>query len=152
MLPASLQVSASPRVRLARVALDAALSVPDVLGAEAGSHGVRVTAGPASALLRGVSVTAQADGGYAVDLCLVARMAPLVALGEEVRRRVQASARRDGLGDQLGTVNVEFAHLLTPEEARRDSEDARDGAAPATAGATPAVAPPAGPLGRETGR
>lgn len=122
-----LQVGASPRVRLARLALDAAQAVPDVLGTEAGLHGVRVTADPSAGLLRGVSVTAQADGRYTVDLSLVARMVPLVALGEEVRRRVQASARRDGLADQLGTVNVEFARLLTSEEARRDLPgDARD--------------------------
>lgn len=143
-----LQVSASPRVRLARLALDAALAVPDVIGAEAGVHGVHVTADPPAGLLRGVSVIAQADGRYAVDLRLVARMVPLVALGEEVRRRVQASAGRGGLADRLGTVNVEFARLLTLDEAPRDTEDARGAAAapaaPPSAGspAAPATAPP----------
>lgn len=142
-----LQVSASPRVRLARLALDAALAVPDVIGAEAGVHGVHVTADPPAGLLRGVSVIAQTDGRYAVDLRLVARMVPLVALGEEVRRRVQASAGRGGLADRLGTVNVEFARLLTLDEAPRDTEDARGaaGAAPAASAgspAAPATAPP----------
>ena len=124
------QTRASARVRLARLALDAALVVPDVLAAEAGVHGVRVTADPPAGLLRGVSVIAQADGRYAVDLRLVARMVPLVALGEEVRRRVQASAGRDGLADRLGSVNVEFARVLAPDEARREIEDARAAAAP----------------------
>ena len=134
-----LQSRGSDRVRLARLALDAALVVPDVLGAEAGVHGVRVTADPPAGPLRGVSVIAQADGRYAVDLRLVARIVPLVTLGEEVRRRVQASALRDGLADRLGTVNVEFARLLTPEEARRDLEDARGGADAGAASTRPAA-------------
>jgi hypothetical protein len=130
---------------LARLALDAALAVPDVLGAEAGVHGVHVTADPPAGLLRGVSVIAQADGRYAVDLRLVARVVPLVALGEEVRRRVQARAGRGGLADRLGTVNVEFARLLTPdEEAPRDTEDAR-GAAGAAPAAPPSAGSPAAP-------
>lgn len=142
---------ASDRVRLARLALDAALVLPDVLGAEAGVHGVRVTADPPVGPLRGVSVIAQADGRYAVDLRLIARMVPLVALGEEVRRRVQASAGRSGLTDRLGSVNVEFARLLSLDEARRDAEDARGaaGAAPAAPPSgspeTPAAAPSPGP-------
>jgi hypothetical protein len=123
MPPAPLETGASDRVRLARLALDAALVVPDVLGAEAGSHGVRVTADPPARLLRGVSVVAQPNGRYAVDLRLVARMVPLVALAEEVRRRVQASAGLRGLADRLGTVNVEFARLLTADEAWRDTAD-----------------------------
>jgi len=139
MPPAPLQTRVSDRVRLARLALQAALVVPDVLGAEAGVHGVRVTADPPAGPLRGVSVIAQADGRYAVDLRLVAGMVPLVALGEEVRRRVQASAGRDGLADRLGTVNVEFARLLPPDEARREIEDARAAAAPAAP--PPAVLP-----------
>jgi len=153
LAPPSL-VRASDRVRLARLALESALVVPDVLGAEAGVDGVRVTADPPAGRLRGVSVIAQSDGRYAVDLRLVARMVPLVALGEEVRRRVRASAGRGGLADRLGTVNVEFARLLTPEEARRDTEDAHGaaGAAPAAPPAdvlpvAPAAAPPSpGPL------
>ena len=143
MPPAPRDTRASDRVRLARLALDAALVVPDVLGAEAGVHGVHVTADPPAGPLRGVSVIAQADGRYAVDLRLVARMVPLVALGEEVRRRVQASAGRDGLADRLGTVNVEFARLLTPDEARREIEDAHGAAGAAPAAPPPAVLPAA---------
>jgi len=104
-------------VRLARLGLEAALAVPDVLSGEAGVHGLRVTADPPAGLLRGVSVTAEAAGSYAVDLRLVVRMVPLVALGDEVRRRVRGSARRAGLDAALGAVNVEFAHLVGPDEA-----------------------------------
>src|SRR3954471_13570240 len=141
MPSAPLETRVSDRVRLARLALQAALVVPDVLGAEAGVHGVRVTADPPAGPLRGVSVIAQEDGRYAVDLRLVAGMVPLVALGEEVRRRVQASAGRDGLADRLGSVNVEFARLLTPDETRRAIEDARAAAAAAPAAPPPAVLP-----------
>ena len=108
----------SPRVRLARLALEAALAVPNVVAAEAGLQGMQVTADPAGGVLRGVSVISEGGGRYGVDLCLVACVAPLVALGEEVRRRVQTSAQRNGLADQVGSVNVEFARVLTPAEVR----------------------------------
>ena len=55
----------SSRVRLARLALDAALAVPNVVAAEAGVHGMRVIADPAGGVLRGVSVTADGGGRYA---------------------------------------------------------------------------------------
>ena len=139
----------SSRVRLARLALEAALAVPNVVAAEAGLHGMRVTADPPGGVLRGVSVTAEGGGRYAVDLCLVACVAPLVPLGEEVRRRVQASAQRNGLADQLSTVSVEFARVLTPAEVREAELLASELAAPAalstpvTQGPTAGVAPPA---------
>lgn len=106
----------SPRVPLARLALKAALGLSDVLAGEPDAAGLRVTSDPSAGLLRGVSVTAQADGRYEVDLRLVTRVVPLLPLGEEVRRRVRERARLDGLADQLGTVSVEVARVLTPEE------------------------------------
>jgi hypothetical protein len=139
----------SSRVRLARLALEAALAVPNVVAAEAGLHGMRVIADPAGGVLRGVSVTADGGGRYAVDLCLVACLAPLVPLGEEVRRRVQASAQRNGLADQLSTVSVEFARVLTPAEVREAELLASELAAaaalsvPVTPGLSAGVAPPA---------
>ncbi len=100
-------------------------------------------------MLRGVSVTADGGGRYAVDLCLVACVAPLVPLGEEVRRRVQASAQRNGLAEELSTVSVEFAGVLTPAEVREaellGSDLAADAApsTPLTPGPTAGVAPTA---------
>lgn len=140
----------SPRVRLARLALEAALAAPNVVAAEAGLQGMRVTADGAGGVLRGVSVISEGGGRYGVDLCLVACVAPLVALGEEVRRRVRASARRDGLDGQLGSVNVEFAGVLTPVEVSEAELRASElaAAAPlstrATAAPSGGVAPPAG--------
>jgi len=107
----------SPRVALAGLALRAALAVPEVVVGDAGPHGLRVTADPSGGSLVGVSVTAESDGRYAVDLRLVARLAPLVPLGETVRRHVHESALRLGLADRLGTVNVEFAGVVDPSEA-----------------------------------
>lgn len=147
----------SPRVRLARLALEAALTAPNVVAAEAGLHGMRVTADPPGGMLRGVSVVSEGGGRYGVDLCLVACVAPLVPLGEEVRRRVQASAQRNGLADQLSTVSVEFARVLTPAEVRKAELLATELAAsaalstPVTAGPTAGVAPPATASGSPPG-
>lgn len=107
----------SPRVRLARLALDAALAISDIVRSDAGMHGLRVTIDPPAGLLRGVSVTAQDDGRYVVDLGLVARMVPLLPLGDEVRRRVESRAALEGLRDNVGAMNVEFADLAIREEA-----------------------------------
>ena len=138
----------SSRVRLARLALEAALAVPNVVAAEEGLHGMRVITDPAGGVLRGVSVTADGGGRYAVDVCLVACLAPLVPLGEEVRRRVQASAQRNGLADQLSTVSVEFARVLTLAEVREAERLASELAAaalsvPVTPAPSAGVAPPA---------
>ena len=139
----------SSRVRLARLALEAALAVPNVVAAEAGLHGMRVIADPPGGVLRGVSVTADGGGRYAVDLCLVACLAPLVPLGEEVRRRVQAGAQRNGLADQLSTVSVEFARVLTLAEVREaerlasELAPAAELSTPVSQGPTAGVAPPA---------
>ncbi len=87
-----------------------------MLGSDSGPSGLRLTADPPSSPLVGVSATAQADGRYAVDLSLVANMVPLPELAEEVRDRVRTRARGEQLEDVLGTVNVEFAFVVTAEE------------------------------------
>jgi len=135
--------SGSPRADLARLALDAALGLPDVLGGEAGPHGLRVTADPSGGLVRGVSVTAEGEGRYAVDLNLIARVVPLVALGEEIQRRVRARAEREGLAGRLGLVNVEFARLLTGDEALAEAAAAHTQA--------PTGPPPVAPVGPAAG-
>jgi uncharacterized alkaline shock family protein YloU len=116
--PSSAQAAArgSARVPLARLALRAASEVPGVLGSDPGPQGLRVVADPPE-LLRGVSVTAEVDGRYAVDLCLVAGMVPLHALADEVRDRVRRRAERERLETELGTVNVEFAMVMSEAEA-----------------------------------
>jgi hypothetical protein len=110
------QVGDSPRVRFAHLALDAALNVAAVHGADAGPSGLCLTGDPPRGTLRGVSVIAQPGGRYSIDLCLVAGIVPLIELAAEVRRRVRARVVREGLGDQLGDVNVEFSEVLSAAE------------------------------------
>jgi len=110
------QVGDSPRVRIAHLALDAALNVAGVQGADAGPDGLCLTGDPQGGTVRGVSVIAQTGDRYSVDLCLIAGIVPLIELAAEVRRRVQARVARDGLGDQLGDVNVQFSEVLSAAE------------------------------------
>ena len=125
----------SDRVRLARAALESALAVPGVVRGEAGPGVARVTADGCE-LLSGVSAIAQSDGRYAIDLRLVARLVPLSPLAENVRAHVRAAAARAGLTAALGSVDIEFADVLTSEEIER--------AITTTGPAAPAV--PAPPL------
>lgn len=137
------EVSASPRVQLAHMSLEAACAVAGVVGTDAGPHGLCVTGDAPDGLLRGVSVIAQADGRYSVDLCLVARLVPLLALSEEVQSRVRARAHREGLAAELGTVNVEFAAVLTSEEIAAQAAAAeREQAERVLASARPAAPAP----------
>ena len=110
------QVGDDSRVALARLALDAVSTMPGVAGTDVGPGGFCVTADPPSGVLRGVSVIAQPDGRYEVDLCLVVRMVPLLSLSDDIRHRLRARAAREGLADQLGTVNVDFAQALSVGE------------------------------------
>ena len=110
------QVGDSPRVRIAHLALDAALNVAGVQGADAGPDGLCLTGDPQGGTVRGVSVIAQTGDRYSVDLCLIAGIVPLIELAAEVRRRVQARVAREGLGDQLGDVNVQFSEVLSAAE------------------------------------
>ncbi|HEY4276746.1 MAG TPA: hypothetical protein VGM91_00930 [Conexibacter sp.] len=105
----------SDRVRLARVALDAAIAVPKVVRGEAGRDVQRVTV-DGGERLEGVLAIAQPDGRYGIELRLVAQLVPLHALAEDVRAKVRGAAARAGLERSLGEVNIEFAGLLTAEE------------------------------------
>lgn len=120
------EVRDSPRVRLARLALEAALAVSGVVRADAGPHGMCVTTDPSRGLMRGASVCALADGRYAVDLCLVAGLVPLVELAEGVRSKIRARVEREGLIAQLGEVNVEFVRVLSAEEISEEEAPERD--------------------------
>lgn len=136
-------VGDSPRVRLAQVSLEAARAVAGVVGTDAGPQGLWVTADPAAGLLRGVSVIAQADGRYSVDLCLVAGLVPLMALSEEVKTKVRDRVALAGLAAELGTINVEFAAVLTREEIAEQAAAAREQEARPVMPAPSPVAEPA---------
>lgn len=127
-------VPGTPRTRLARLALDAARSVDDVLTGDPGPRGLLVTGEGPTALL-GVRAIAEPGGGYAVDLGLQARLVPLEALADRVRAAVAERARREGLGSELGPVSVTFHDVVDPDAA------AAAALADALVGPTPPEAP-----------
>lgn len=94
-------------MRLARLALEAALAVDGVLAVDAGSRGMHVTGGGTS-VMRGVRVAAEPDGRYSVALGLRARMVALPALADAVRERIARNAGLAGAGEQLGAIDVTF--------------------------------------------
>jgi hypothetical protein len=77
----------SERIRLARVALAAALSVPGVARADGGPLRAHRTPVGDSVPLVGVVCAAAADGGYAVSLRLIAGLVPLPALADRITER-----------------------------------------------------------------
>ncbi len=143
------QVGDAARPRLAHLTLEAVSKLPGVVGTDVGPHGMCVTDDPEAGVLRGVSVVAQRDGRYSVDLCLVAELVPLPALGDRIRSAVQERARREGMEEQLGTVTVRFAGVVSPEEvATPVVNDNEDG--PAAAGGPVAGGPVPPPTGAAT--
>jgi hypothetical protein len=103
----------SERVRLARVALTAALGTPGVR-ATASAEGTLVTETASGALLHGVSCVAARSGGYDVSLGLVCDLVALHPLGERIREAVLCAAAIAGL--QARSVNVHFAGVTPAGE------------------------------------
>jgi hypothetical protein len=106
----------SERVRLARVAHNAALGVNGVVAADAGRFGTRVTA-DGEERLPGVLVTARAGGGYAVELHLVCDVVPLRPLAERIREQVERAAAGAGLAHALGHVDITIEDVVDRGEA-----------------------------------
>lgn len=103
----------SERVRLARLARDAALRVPGVVGTDAGPSGVLITEG-ARQRLEGVLCVATKDGGYDVTLRLVCGLVPLLALGDAVQATVRRAADLAAL--PVDSVDVQVAAVVEPGE------------------------------------
>ena len=120
--PVPPKLSASPRVRFARLALETALSVPGVFAGDAGPARLRVTADAPAGTLRGVSVTAQADGRYAIDLCLVVEASGPIAL---VAALSGLGAVLLGLLLMAGVLVSRRERLVTLAEGQRGSLAAR---------------------------
>jgi hypothetical protein len=104
---------ATPRVRLARLARDAALRVSGVasVGPRAGTDRATLDDGER---LEGVVVAAEPGGRYGVALYLSAEPVPLHELAERVRTGVAAAAKRHGLGSELGPVDVTIEDVAEP--------------------------------------
>ena len=101
------------RVRLAEVALEAALKVDGVVAPHAPIGGGGSTRG-SGRRLDGVSVVAGGHERFDVSLHLVTRIVPLHPLADRVRERVSRAAGRSGLGDRLGPVDVRIENLAEP--------------------------------------
>jgi hypothetical protein len=69
-------------------------------------------------VIPGVVVTVGADGRVEVDLHLVAYMPPrpLAAQAESLRADLLAAARRTGVAESLGEIDVTIHDLVAPEE------------------------------------
>lgn len=103
----------SERVRLARAARQAALTVRGVRGMDAGPAGTFVTGAGDGERLDGVTCIAAPEGGYEVSLRLVASLVPLHPLAERVQAAVLRVASFAGV--QLAGVSVHFADLSAEE-------------------------------------
>jgi hypothetical protein len=107
--PVSAARGESDRIRLARVALTAALGMPGVLAAQAGPLGTPVTETSAGERLEGVSCVAAPAGGYDVSLRIICGLVALQPLGERIRAAVMRAAAIAGITVQ--SVSVHFADL-----------------------------------------
>ncbi len=100
----------SPRIELARVALEAALALPGVIAGNAGERGIYMTRS-AETQLTGVLAVAEPGDRYSVELYLTAALVPLPQLGEQVREAVSSAAQRTGMRGQLGELTITFLDL-----------------------------------------
>ena len=101
----------SERVRLARAALGAALSVPGVRAGDAGPAHTHFTAAGEGERLDGVTCIADGRGGYEVSLQLVCEAVPLAALSDQIQKRVSGAARDAALAAVLAHISVRFSDL-----------------------------------------
>jgi hypothetical protein len=100
----------SERVRLARAARQAALTVRGVRGTDAGPAGLFFTAAGGGERLEGVTCIAAPEGGYEVSLRLVVGLVALGPLGERVRAAVSRVASFAGI--ELASMSVYIADLI----------------------------------------
>ncbi|MEJ7567362.1 MAG: hypothetical protein WKF41_03770 [Gaiellaceae bacterium] len=102
----------STRLQLARVALDAALTVAGVVGPVGALESATATARDR---VPGVLVVALNDRRYDVSLHLIAAVVPLHDLADRIRERVVRAATAAGLARALGPVNVVFEDVVAGE-------------------------------------
>ncbi len=107
----------SARVRLARVARDAALGVRGIAVVGPDMRPDRATF-DAGEMLRGVVCAADSGGRYGVALYVGAEPLPLYALADAVRGAVATAAERNDLAAELGRIDIMIDDLVEPETAR----------------------------------
>jgi hypothetical protein len=97
----------SERVELARIAAEAAATVPGVAAAARDPlHRWETSDGDTA--LEGVVCLPLAGGGYAVELHLVAELVPLPALAETIRDNIDRRISETALGGALRRIDVTF--------------------------------------------
>lgn len=111
-------VAESVRVRLARLALSAALSQSGVAGADSVALGVHVTQAGRGERLKGVISAAEGARRFAISLRLVAELVNLEELAASIRVAVRDIAAREGLACRLGDVHVHFADGVAGRQPR----------------------------------
>jgi hypothetical protein len=105
----------SRRIAIARLAEEVVAAEP---GVGAAREGGRWATRDGDRSIPGVVVAASGGGRVEVDLHLVAYMPPR-PLGEQastLREALVAAARRAGIGDSLGQIDVTIHDLVAPEE------------------------------------
>lgn len=107
-------MTVSPRLALARLAERAALEDPGVQALDAGPAGLRATH-TRDGGVRGV-VAAAVDGGYSLDLHVVALPEDLHALADRVRATVHESALASGVEDRLRSIAVHIEDVVEPTD------------------------------------
>lgn len=101
----------TPRIRLARVAVDAAASCPDVAGLDRGTAD-RWSTRVGTERLPGVVVIADGDPGtYGVTVHVRARLTDLHVLADDVRAAVRSAARSAGLDEHLGEIRIAITDI-----------------------------------------
>jgi hypothetical protein len=103
-------VAESPRVMLARLAHDAAVADPGVSALDADKRHAVSAGGHA---LPGVVCVAAPEGGYTLDVHVVARLEDLHAMGERLRAAVAGGATAAGLDGELRSFTVHVEDVVT---------------------------------------
>ncbi|MDO9407981.1 hypothetical protein [Patulibacter sp.] len=101
----------TPRIRLARVAVDATSTCAGVAGLDRGP-GDRYCTHVGGERLPGVVVIADGDPGtYGVAIHVRARLTDLHVLADDVRAEVRAAAARAGLEEHLGEIRIAITDI-----------------------------------------
>lgn len=106
----------SARAQLARLAREAALAAPGVVAMSAGPGGQWVAADRGERLT-GVGAAARSDGRYDVRVAVTVGepVPPLHELADAIRDRLAAAAGKEGLAEDLGSVDVAIADVAAPD-------------------------------------
>ncbi len=75
---------------------------------------------------RGVLVAAQSDGRYELELHLIVAWPPepLAHLAQDVRRRVRAAVKREGLDAHLGDIQIRVDDVQSPDDPDANTREA----------------------------